>query len=68
MGDMIRNWRWTQKWQGRCLIVSLNELNASVLDRMSQTIGPVQVLLVGSRIWKKLFISPTELAAAQEAK
>lgn len=68
LADMIRNWRWTQKWQGRCLVVSLTEVSSSVLDRMSQTIGPVQVLQVGSRVWRKLFISPTELAAAtQEA-
>ncbi|NLX03659.1 MAG: DUF58 domain-containing protein [Phycisphaerae bacterium] len=60
LSDMMQTWRWTARWRGRCLLVSVSESSASMLERLSGAIGPTQMLLVGGSDWRRIFIPSSQ--------
>jgi len=59
--ELTRNWRWTGRWHGRCLVISVTDPGSGLVDRLGEQIGPVRAIKVGSPEWEALFMPPAHL-------
>ena len=58
----IVSMRFGSAWRGRCIIVSMNEQNSSVLERLAEDVGVVKLMLYGTSEWNRVFVCPDVLA------
>ncbi len=64
--QMIKNWRWSPRWQGRGLVVTMDEKVVGLTRHLSATIGQVQVIVVGSSEWHGIFVPPSYLRSERK--
>ncbi len=61
LSDLFRTWRFTGWWRGRCVVIGRQDPQANVLQKLSDTIGPVHFFTAGSADWRAMFIPPEYL-------
>lgn len=64
--EMAQRWRWTTRWRGNCLLVTVSQQSPGLTDRLAEIMGPLQVMRVGSAAWSRVFVPPVCLAADDE--
>ncbi len=59
--DTVRTVKITNAWRGRCIIIATSEIPSSVINKLTDMIGPVRVFIPDSPDWKKTFSAPPNL-------
>jgi len=61
LSELVRTWRWGGRWRGKCLLVGTTDPGQGPVDRLTEAVGPVQTIQVGSLAWSKVFVPPAYL-------
>lgn len=67
LSELVRQWRWTHRWRGQCLLVGLSDPGGGVMERLSDAVGPVHSAVAGTSGWRRIFV-PSTVGSAEEVR